>query len=377
MNIPVAKPFLNEREVQAAAQVILSGWITQGPRVAEFENAFAEYVGSRYAIAVSSCTTALHLSMYALGIGPGDEVICPSYSFIATANSIVQCGARPVFVDIDPKTYNLNPALILAALTLKTKAIMPVHQVGMPAPMQEIMAIAKAHHLLVIEDAACAIGSHYCGIPIGKPFGDAVCFSFHPRKLLTTGDGGMITTEDADLAARLKRLRQHAMSVPDTTRHTSKEIFFETYDEIGYNYRMTDIQAAVGLEQLKQIPEFLHVRRTQAKRYTDAFSKVKGLHPPYVPDYAYPNYQSYILRLEGNVADRRNDLMEYLLKRGIATRRGVMCIHREKAYESNTPVLPESEQAVDSTLILPLYHTMTIEEQDFVISAVFEAVNSF
>ncbi len=373
-SIPVAKPYFGEAEEQAIIQVLRSGWVTQGPLVAEFEQSFAKYVGAKHAIAVSSCTTALHLCLYALGIGPGDEVICPSYSFIATANVIVHCGAQPIFVDIDSQTYNLDPALIPGAITSRTKAILPVHQVGIPAPMQEILAVARHYNLPVIEDAACAIGSHYCGELIGKPIGVVACFSFHPRKIMTTGDGGMITTNDDELAARLKRLRQHAMSTSDMVRHSASRVVFETYNEVGYNYRMTDIQAAIGIEQLNRLPDFLAKRRMQAVRYTEAFSQEEWLEPPFVPEYATPNFQSYILKIKSPVPNMRDKLMDDLLRRGIATRRGVICIHREKAYISQKLQWPlsESELATDTTITLPLYHTMTIEEQDTVISSIIE-----
>jgi len=260
--------------------------------------------------------------------------------------------------------------LIPIAITSRTKAIMPVHQVGMPAPMKEIMEMSERHGLIVIEDAACALGSEYEGEKVGKPFGIVACFSFHPRKIITTGDGGMITTNDDELAARLRRLRQHAVSVSALDRHKSDRVMFETYDEIGYNYRMTDLQAAVGIEQLKRLPDVLRVRRALAARYTEAFSEVEWLQVPYVPRYANPNYQSYILRIGASAPMCRDALMAHLLRKGIATRRGIMCIHQEKAYRARQWSLPQSERATDTTITLPLYHGMTIDEQDYVISAI-------
>ncbi len=244
--IPVARPSFGSDEEAAVVEALRSGWVTQGPRVAEFERQFAEYVGTPHAVAVSSCTTALHLALLVAGVKPGDEVLCPSLSFIATANSIVYAGAIPVFVDIDESTYNVDPKCIKDAITPRTKAILVVHQIGLPAALDEICAIAHEHGLLVIEDAACAIGSEYQGHRIGAPYSSMACFSFHPRKVLTTGEGGMITTTDEKVADRLRRLRQHAMGISDVARHGSSKVLIETYEEVGFNYRMPDLQAAVG-----------------------------------------------------------------------------------------------------------------------------------
>ena len=243
-NIPVARPFIGREEEAAVLEVLRSGWVSQGPRVAEFERQFAQYVGAAHAIAVSSCTTGLHLALVAAGVKAGDEVLCPSLSFIATANSIQYAGAMPVFVDVDPATYNMDPARIESAITPRTKAILIVHQIGLPAAIAEISEIASRYGLAVIEDAACAIGSEYQGQRIGQPHTLMACFSFHPRKILTTGEGGMVTTSDEGIADRIRKLRQHAMSVSDLARHSSSQIVTESYPEVGYNYRMTDMQAA-------------------------------------------------------------------------------------------------------------------------------------
>ena len=265
--IPIARPSFGPAEEKAVLEVLRSGWVSQGPRVAEFERKFAEYVGAAHAVAVSSCTTALHLAFLAAGIKPGDEVLCPSLSFIATANAIVHAGAAPIFVDIDRSTYNMDPSCIERSITPRTRAILVVHQIGLPSPLSEICNIAASHGLMVIEDAACAIGSAYKGRSIGSPHGSMACFSFHPRKILTTGEGGMITTADEKIAARLRKLRQHAMNVSDLTRHSSSQVVTESYDEVGYNYRMTDIQAAIGLVQLERLDDMLARRRQLASRY--------------------------------------------------------------------------------------------------------------
>jgi perosamine synthetase len=373
-NIAVAKPYLGEEEAAAAREVILSGWVTQGPQVKAFENEFAAYVGAPHAVAVSSCTTALHLAMHALGIGPGDEVITVSHSFIATANSICYCGATPVFVDIDPQTFNIDPAQLEAAITKDTKAILPVHQIGLPCDLTAILKIAKKHGLMVIEDAACAIGSEIRrdGVweKIGRPHGVAACFSFHPRKVMTTGDGGMITTADPRLAEKLCLLRQHAMSLSDTARHSARKVVFEEYPEVGFNYRLTDIQAAIGRVQLRRLPELLDRRRLLAARYTAAIREIPGLFPPHIPDFARSNFQSYAVRVTSKFPMQRDALMQEMLERGISTRRGIMNSHQEPAYEGQRPWrLPNSEAARDNVILLPLFHQLTDDEQVCVIDA--------
>jgi perosamine synthetase len=392
--IPITKPNIGEEEVQAAAQALRSGWVSQGPRVAEFEQAFAAAVGAPHACAVSSCTTALHLALLAVGVQPGDEVITVSHSFIATANSIRYCGATSVFVDIEPDNFNLDPARLESAITDRTKAILCVHQMGMPCDLARITAIAARHGLPVIEDAACAIGSEIrigeAWERIGKPHADIACFSFHPRKVITTGEGGMLTTRNAEWDAQFRLLRQHCMSVPDTKRHASAEVIFEGYPAVGYNYRMTDMQAAIGIEQLKRLPEIVDKRRELAVRYQSLLANIPGLVLPHEPEWARSNWQSYCIRLPEAVDQK--GVMQSMLDAGVATRRGIMCSHREGAYPADTwtcatrlkghcdcapgacAELQHSEQAQDHCIVLPLFPQLTTDQQQQVADALRQAL---
>lgn len=374
MKIELAKPYFDKEEQEAIAEVIASGWVLQGPRVREFEQMFAEYVGAKYAIATTSGTTALHAALSVAGIGHGDEVIVPSLSFIATANSVVYCGAVPVFVDIDCETCNIDAGKIEDAITDKVKAIMPVHQMGLPADLDAILELAKKHHLLVIEDAACAIGSKYRGKRIGG-YGNIACFSFHPRKIITTGEGGMVTTDDPDIADKLRSFRNHGISVSTQKQSNIPHVVKKSYTKTGYNYRMTDIQAAMGIVQMCKLPNILKKRRYIAQNYNEAFSKIPFLRIPKVPEYVFHNYQSYWLEIQDHAPLSRDELILKLLERGIASTPGIMAIHKEPCYNIDTIALPCTERITSQTMIFPLYPSMTDEEVQYVLDAVFDILH--
>ncbi|MER6470815.1 DegT/DnrJ/EryC1/StrS family aminotransferase [Streptomyces collinus] len=370
--IPVMIPWLGAEEARAASDAVLSGWVAQGPRVAAFERAFAERVGAEHGIAVSSCTTALHLSLVALGLGPGDEVVVPSLSFIATANAVRYVGAEPVFADVDPATGNLTGATVDAVRTPRTKAVLAVHQGGVPADVAALRAACAAWDLPLVEDAACAIGSTVGGKPVGHG-ALLAAWSFHPRKVVTTGEGGMITTDDARWAARLRRLREHGMNASAAERHASDKPVLESYLEVGFNYRMTDVQAAIGLVQLGKLDAMVTRRRALAARYETLLRDVPGLTPVRDPAHGQSNFQSYWVLLAEDFPVGRDDLLAALAAAGVSARRGIMASHLEPAYAGHPAApLPVTERISRDSLILPLFHTMTEDQQDRVVAVLRE-----
>jgi perosamine synthetase len=369
--IPVMKPTLGEEEAQAVAEAVRSGWVAQGPRVAEFEKAFAASVGADHGVATSNCTTALHLCLHVLGVGAGDEVIVPSFSFIATANAVRYCGATPVFADVSAQTGNLTPETVAAVRTDATKAVMVVHQGGVPADIPALKASLGG--LPLVEDAACAAGSTLNGAPTGLG-ALLAAWSFHPRKLLTTGEGGMITTDDEELAARMRRLREHGMSVSAADRHAAgKAVILESYGETAFNYRMTDIQAAMGLVQLRKLPGIVARRREIAARYQELLAPL-GLRTVTDPAGATSNFQSFWVELP-DAAPPVGDVLAALAGAGVSARRGIMAAHTEPAYAGHPHApLPVTEHLTARTLILPVHHELTEAEQDTVVAALAAAI---
>ena len=371
--IPVTRPWFGPEEGEAAARVIESGWVTQGPQVAAFERAICERVGALHGVAVSSCTTGLHLALMTLGIGPGDEVVVPSLSFIASANVVRYVGATPVFAEVDAHTQNLTADTIGAAITPATRAVILVHQAGVPADVRAIDQRCAPLDIAIIEDAACALGSTYQSMPIGS-HSSLVVFSFHPRKVITTGEGGMVMTSRADWAERLRRLREHGMSVSAAARHDARSAVIEQYVETGFNYRMTDIQAAIGLVQLRRLDALVQRRRQLAGRYRQLLAGVPGLAMVDDPPYGTTNFQSFWVVLPDDFPLGRNDLLQLMLERGISGRRGIMAAHLEPAFDGHPHApLPITERLTARSLILPLFHQMTEIEQDRVVDVIIGA----
>jgi perosamine synthetase len=387
-------PLLGDDEAMAAAEAVRSGWVAQGPRVARFEAEFAAAVGAAHGVAVSSCTTGLHLALLAVGVGPGDEVIVPSLSFIATANAARYVGATPVFADVELATGNLTVETIDAVRTPRTRAVIAVHQGGVPFDVAALRAAATEWGVALVEDAACAAGSTIrSGHLDGKPVGTGAliaAWSFHPRKLITTGEGGMITVDNGEWATRLRRLREHGMNVSAADRHASAQPILEAYLETGYNYRMTDIQAAIGLVQLGKLDAIVAQRRALAARYHDLLADVPGAVPVRDPAHGTTNYQSFWVLLTEEFRAGRDEVLAALAAVGVSARRGIMASHLEPAYagsgghsartaadsgghsartaaDSGADVLPNTERITRDSLILPLHHLLTEDDQDYIV----------
>ncbi|MGO4535817.1 DegT/DnrJ/EryC1/StrS family aminotransferase [Leifsonia sp. 2MCAF36] len=365
------KPWLGAEEVEALAEVIASGWVAQGPRVARFEDEFRVAMASAEAVATSNCTTALHLALVVAGVGAGDDVVVPSLSFIATANAPTYVGARPIFADVDDRTGNITSDSVAAVLTERTRAVIAVDQGGVPVDLEPIRALCDPLGIVVIEDAACGAGSTYHGRPVGAG-ADVAAWSFHPRKLLTTGEGGMLTTRRSDWAERARRLREHAMSISAKDRQASILAPAEEYAEIGFNYRMTDLQAAVGIVQLGRLPEIVAQRRRLADRYAAELASIEGLRPVADPEWGTSNFQSYWVEVEPSFPVDREGLLEALAGADVSARRGIMASHLQPAYRgryTGEAPLPVTERLTRDTLILPLFHQMTDSEQERVVEA--------
>ncbi len=374
-HIPLLRPWLGEEEAEAARQVILSGWISQGPVVADFESAIADLVGAQHAVATNAATSALHLALLLNGIGPGDEVICPATTCMATANAILLAGATPIFADIEPRTFNLDPEDARQRLTERTRAIMVVHQIGLPANLEAFGRLGEEFGLTILEDAATSFGARYRGAYLGA-HGHATCFSFHPRKMITTGEGGMLLTPSAEQAERARALRATGASISDLTRHRAHGKLQPTYHENGFNYRMTDMQAAIGLVQLSRLPAMLRMRTEQARYYDQALASLDEVLCPPVPDYATHCYSSYCIQLRPTARHSRDAVVEGMADRGISCRRGIPPLYAEPYFQARFPKLhlPVSDEVGRTTLFLPIFPGLTEVQQARVVAALKECL---
>jgi perosamine synthetase len=408
--IPISKPFLGKEEYHCLEEVILSGWVTQGPKVKQFEESYADYVGAKHACAVSNCTTALHLALLAVGVKPGDIFLTVSHSYIATSNCIRHCGAEPVFVDIGNDNYNMCPDSLDQVITNdfeqrdgelyykdidnlvevnlesplrhhnkknnygRLAGVLVVHQMGMPCDISKLLKIANKYSLPVVEDAACAIGSEIfldgSWDKIGKCHGDIVCFSLHPRKVLTTGEGGMLTTNNKNYDEYFRLLRQHGMNLSDLLRHGSSKVLIEDHITTGFNYRMTDIQAAIGIEQLKKVQTIVDERNEIHQKYIKLLSDITWLELPNLEENKKTNWQSYPLRVKENAPVSRDELMQILKDNGISSKPGVMNAHTEKPYSGYQWSLPNSEKARQAIIILPMYNGLNNTEIELIIKVI-------
>ena len=369
--IAISQPATGEEEWQAVRGPLLSGWLTQGPKVAAFEKAFAGRHAVPHALATTSCTTALHLALAAMGIGPGDEVILPAFTWVATANVVLYCGATPVLADVDRTTFNIAPADVARRITERTKAVVPVHLFGLCADMDALRAVLPPQ-VKILEDAACAAGAEYKGIPAGG-LGDAAAFSFHPRKSITTGEGGMLTTHDPQLAEIADQLRNHGAGMSEEQRHKGpRPYLLPEFNLLGYNYRMTDLQGAVGLAQLAKLDSFIAERQLWADWYGERLNGIPWLTAPMAPKGYLHAWQAYVTRIDPESAPMpRNEIMDRLQKRGVATRPGTHAVHMLGLYRERFGFRPEDYPAAQAceadTMAIPLHNRMTREDYEYVV----------
>lgn len=372
--VQIALPSTGEEEWLAVREPLQSGWLTQGPRVAAFEKAFAERHEVPHALATTSCTTALHLALAAFGIGPGDEVIVPAFTWVATANSVLYCGATPVLCEVDPITYNIDPKSAAAKVTARTKAVIAVHLFGLCADIDSLRS-ALPPHVVIFEDAACAAGARYKGRPAGT-LGLAGCFSFHPRKSITTGEGGMLTMSDNNLAARAQVLRNHGASISEEQRHLGAQPYLlPAFDELGFNYRMTDVQAAIGLVQLAKLDAFIDERDVWARYYREQLSDIGWLRHPIAPNDGRHAWQAYVTTVDPNRSPLpRNEIMARLHEMGVATRPGTHAIHMlgyyQKTFGCRDDDFPVARDCERNTMAIPLHNRMSEDDYKYVVDCI-------
>ncbi len=378
--INITEPSFDESELDMVRAVLESKWVTQGPMTERFEALMAAHHKVKHALACTSCTSALHLSTMALGLGPGDEVIVPAFTWVTSAHAAEYVGAKAVFADIDLATYNFDPKALEAAITPRTKAIVAVHLFGLAAPMDELKGICAPRKIAIIEDAACAVGTTYKGRPVGA-LGDLCCFSFHPRKVVTTGEGGMVTTDRDDLANAVKSLRNHgATGAPDPTLEPHGPWTMGTFNRIGYNLRLSDIQAAVGVAQMAKLDRLMAGRRSAARNYNELLAGLNDIERPLAGDAAGHSFQSYVIRLKAGGRSRRNALMSALDSAGLQTRPGTHAVHRLGYYANKYGLKPEQFPnaclAEDTTITLPIIPNMKLETQERVSSILKAALSA-
>jgi len=370
--IAISQPSTGEEEWLACREPLLSGWLTQGPKVAAFERAFAQRHAVRHALAVSSCTTALHLALAGLGIGPGDEVIVPAFTWVATANVVLYCGATPVFADVDRRTFNVDVASVAAKVTERTRALIAVHLFGRCADVDALRA-ALPRRVALVEDAACAAGAAWQGQPVGT-LGEVAAFSFHPRKSVTTGEGGMVTTNDAALAERINQLRNHGAAVSEEQRHSGpRPYLLPEFNLLGFNYRMTDLQGAVGLVQFGKLDAFIDERARRAAWYRRALAQLEWLHLPDEPQGMRHGWQAFVTYVDPRRAPAaRNDIMRQLEERGVATRPGTHAVHMLGYYQQRFGLKPQdfpaARDCAEQSMAIPLHNRMSAEDYDYVVA---------